>query len=140
MLGRMANRSKQRKAPVKVGEIRRLARWQCTEREAAAELGIKVTTFREMIRIDERAKTAWEEGQQEGRVKIRKAQFSLAEKNPQMAIYLGKVILGQREITSIEMSGRDGAPIQTLDVAKLDQKGRDNLRDVLLKMRVSEKK
>lgn len=103
-------------------------------------LDIKLATFREMIRIDERAKAAWEQGQQEGRVSIRRSQFKLAEKNPQMAIYLGKVVLGQREVTTVEMSGRDGGPINTLDLTKLDASGRKSLREILLAARVSEKK
>lgn len=123
---------------MRVGEIRRLARMQCTEAEAAAVLGIKTKTFVEMIRIDERARTAWEDGRNEGRVKIRKAQFALAERHPQMAIYLGKVVLGQREVTAIEMSGPNGGPIRTLDLEKLDATGRKQLREILLKTRKDE--
>jgi len=111
---------------------------QCTEAEAAAVLGIRASTFREMIRIDERARAAWEEGRQEGRVKIRKAQFALAERHPQMAIYLGKVVLGQREVTAIEMSGPNGGPVSTLDLTKLDGSGRKMLREILLKTRKDE--
>lgn len=134
----MANRSRQRRAPIKVGEIRRLSRMQCTESEAAAVLGIKTKTFLEVIRIDERARAAWEEGRMEGRVRIRKAQFALAERNPQMAIYLGKVVLGQREVTTVEMSGPNGGPISTLDLTKLDGTGRKQLREILLKTRKDE--
>jgi hypothetical protein len=135
----MAKKSRQRRAPVKVGEIRRLSRMQCTEREAAAMLGIKLDTFREMVRIDERAKAAWDEGREQGKVSIRKAQFALAERNPAMAIYLGKVILNQREVTTVEMTGRDGGPIKTLDLGRLDQKGRDAFRELLRTTRVEKK-
>lgn len=103
-------------------------------------LGIRPKTFAEMIRIDGRAKAAWEDGREEGKVSIRRAQFEMAKKNPQMAIYLGKVILGQREITTVEMSGRDGGPIKTLDLTKLDAKGRADLRAILTATRVPEKK
>lgn len=131
---------KQRRAPVRVGEIRRLSRMQCTEREAAAMLGLRPKTFVEMIRIDERAKAAWEDGREEGKVSIRRAQFKMAEKNPQMAIYLGKVVLGQREITTLEMTGRDGGPIKTLDLTRLDAKGRADLREILTKTRLAAEK
>lgn len=139
MLGSMPRRSRQRKAPIRIGEIRRLSSYQCTTQEAAAELGISHKTFLEMIRIDERAKAAWIEGREHGKVKIRKAQFLLAERNPAMAIFLGKAVLGQRDISTLEVSGRDGAPVETIDVGKLDQGERRGLRELLGKIR-SEKK
>lgn len=127
---------KQRRATVRVSEIRRLSMMQCTEREAAAKLGIQLATFREMIRIDRLAKEAWEYGREHGRVALREAQFELAKRYPQMAIFLGKQYLGQTDVQVLEHSGRDGGPIKTLDLTKLDAKGRQDLRDALRKARV----
>lgn len=112
---------------------------QCTEREASAALGIKLATFQEMLRIDQLAREAWEFGREHGKVAIRERQFELAKRYPQMAIFLGKQYLGQTDIQVLEHSGRDGGPIKTLDLTKLDAKGRQDLRDALRKARVDGK-
>lgn len=103
----------------KVSEIRRLARLMTTEQEAAGYFGIPLRTFREMLRIDVKARKAWDEGQQVGKVSIRRKQYRLADKHPNMAIFLGKQYLGQKDITISEISGRDGAPIESIDYKKL---------------------
>ena len=59
----------------------------------------------------------------------------MAEHNPSMAIFLGKQYLGQNEVQQIEMSGRNGGPIKTLDLALLNRGERDGLRTALLKAR-----
>lgn len=128
---------KQRRTTVKLSQIRQLSVLQCTEAEAAAVLGVSVTTFKEMIRIDQKAKKAWEYGREIGRMRIREKQFLLADRHPQMAIWLGKQYLGQSDVQVLEHSGRDGGPIKTLDLAKLDAKGRQGLRDALVKARVA---
>ena len=129
-------KSRQRHAKVRVSAIRALSELQATEEEASASLRLSVKTFREMIRIDARAKAAWEDGRQLGRVSIRRKQFALADRHPQMAIFLGKQYLGQNEISVIEHSGRDGGPIKTLDLTKLDAGERKNLREALIAARV----
>src|SRR5690348_13636914 len=103
-------KSRQRRKTVKVSEIRAVSQLQVSEREAAAFLGITYKTFKEMPRIDASAKEAWEDGRELGRVSIRRAQFMLAQKNPTMAIFLGKQYLGQSEVQVIEHSGRNGEP------------------------------
>jgi len=128
-------KSTQRRSKVRVSAIRMLSQLQCSEAEAAASLGIRLKTFREMLRIDAAAKQAWEEGREIGKVDIRKAQFALAQRHPQMAIYLGKVVLGQREIQVIEHSGPNGGPIKTMDLSKLDGEERSALRSILEKTR-----
>src|SRR4051812_9615874 len=114
----------QRRQKIGLSKIRMLSGLQCSDVEAAAALEISVKTFREMIRIDVRAREAWEQGRERGRVRIRKAQFAIAEGGragaSQMAIFLGKQYLGQTEVQRLEHSGPDGAPIQTLDLSKLD--------------------
>lgn len=132
----MARPRQQRKKIVRISEIRALSELQCSEAEAAAALKISLKTFREMLRIDVKAKEAWEDGRQLGRVSIRRKQFALADRHPQMAIFLGKQYLGQSDVSVVEHSGRDGGPIKTLDLTKLDAEGRAQLRDILTKTRV----
>lgn len=132
----MLAKSRQLRRKIRVSEIRALSELQVSEREAAATLRITLKTFQEMIRVDSRAREAWERGRELGRVSIRRSQFELAKRHPQMAIFLGKQYLGQSEISVIEHSGRDGGPIKTLDLTKLDASGRKALRDVLTTTRV----
>lgn len=121
---------------VKISQIREMSRIQATEAEAASVLGVTLRTFREMLRVDVKAREAWESGRDEGKVSIRRKQFALADRHPQMAIFLGKQYLGQSEVQVVEHSGRDGGPIKTLDLTRLDAKGRADLREILTKARV----
>lgn len=48
-----------------------------------------------------------------GKISLRRAQFQMAKKNPTMAIWMGKQYLGQQDIQTTQLTGRDGAPIET---------------------------
>lgn len=132
--------SRQKKKQISVSKIRMLSELQCTEAEAAASLGLRLKTFKEMIRIDTRAREAWESGRELGKLSIRRSQFRLSTHNATMAIFLGKQYLGQNEVNVLEMSGRNGGPIKTLDLAKLDRAERSGLRQAILKARGPSKK
>ena len=125
-----------RKTVLKVSEIRKLSELQVTDREAAAFFGVHVKTFREMLRIDVAARAAWEDGRELGKIGLRRKQMSLATNSAPMAIFLGKQMLGQTDVSVIEHSGRDGGPIKTLDLTKLNASERSNLRDILKAARV----
>lgn len=116
---------------IRVSEVRRLARLQCTVAEAAAQLGIRPKTFRQIVEKDERIAAAWEDGRQIGRMNIRRKQMRLADYNAQMAIHLGKTYLEQHEVIKQQVSGEGGGPVQYYDVGKLDAKERDKLRSLL---------
>jgi hypothetical protein len=104
---------------------------QCSEAEAAAALKVSLKTFKEMLRIDKRAREAWEQGRELGRVDLRRKQFALAGRYPQMAIFLGKVVLGQKDVQAVEMSGPAGGPIKTLELGNLTAEDRKNFRKIL---------
>lgn len=103
----------------------------CTTSEAAGFFGIMKKTFEEMLRIDEGAKRAWEEGQQKARIGLRRKQMRLADTSAPMAIFLGKQYLGQQDVQVTEVSGRDGAPIQTAELSGLNGDQRKQLRTLL---------
>jgi hypothetical protein len=128
--------SGRRKTILKVSEIRKLSELQVTEREAAAFFSVHVKTFREMLRIDVAARAAWEDGREIGKIGLRRKQIALASTSAPVAIFLGKQWLGQADISVIEHSGRDGGPIKSLDLTKLDSGQRNQLRDVLKAARV----
>lgn len=75
-----------------------LAKIFCSQEEAAAVLGVSRRTFQNFLYEFEVATDAWEDGMQFAKVSLRRKQLSLAERNPAMAIFLGKNYLGQRDI------------------------------------------
>ena len=115
---------------ISLRDVRKLARLQCTREEAAAFLGIRKQTFNALIEANEKVKEAWEQGKQLGKISLRRKQFKLADDSAPMAIFLGKQYLGQREIVTQELSGRDGNPIQ-FDASELTQEERDAMRALI---------
>lgn len=73
-----------------------LAKYMVTEEEIAAEMDVTVETLHSRWNNDTFLECI-KKGQQRGKVSLRRYQFKLAEKSATMAIYLGKVYLGQRE-------------------------------------------
>ena len=71
----------------------KLAAIQCTQQEIASFLGCSVDT----LQRDEIFCGIYKKGQENGKMSLRRMQFKLAEKNPTMAIWLGKQYLGQRD-------------------------------------------
>lgn len=119
-----------RAKPTDPREIEKLGRLQCTEREAAAFLNLRRHEFRELLDADSKLSEAWERGQQVGRISLRRKQFRLAGANASMAIFLGKNLLGQRDVSVHEVTGEDGGPVE-FDASKLSQRQRDELRTLL---------
>lgn len=93
-------------------QINGLARIQCTQREAAAVLGVHVDTFRDFLHAHEKALEAWEDGGETGKASLRRHQYKSAENgNATMQIWLGKQWLDQKDKSLNEVTGADGAPI-----------------------------
>lgn len=92
--------------------INGLARIQCTQREAAAVLGVEERTFHSFLQLHKKARDAWEEGRDQGRASLRRMQYKAAEGgNVTMQIWLGKQLLDQRDKSDGIVSGRDGGPV-----------------------------
>lgn len=93
-----------------IEELEKLAGLQCTRQEIAGWFRIAFNTLRLQLRTDKRAEAAWENGQQMGKVSLRRYQFTLAKKNAAMAIWLGKQMLGQKDISlhgHADVDGKD---------------------------------
>lgn len=78
-----------------LGVIEGLAKIQCTQGEAAAVLGCRRETFNRFIARNVEARDRWENGLASGKASLRRNQFKLSETNAAMAIWLGKLYLGQ---------------------------------------------
>jgi tRNA threonylcarbamoyladenosine modification (KEOPS) complex Cgi121 subunit len=100
---------------------------QCTKLEICAVLGISEDTLTRRIRekgIEGVVNFAdlYEKHSHEGKASLRRAQWKAAHNgNVTMQIWLGKQMLGQRDQIkqSVEITGANGGPVQTLDFSKL---------------------
>jgi len=127
--------AKHRNREVHVDEIERLGRLGCTVAEAADSLEISEKSFKKLLANDVRVSDAWRRGHAHIKVGLRRKQLRLAGNNASMAIFLGKQMLGQRDVVSNEHSGPNGGPIETSDVdmENLSLEERKKLRELLIK-------
>ena len=79
----------------------KLASIMCTMEEIAAMLGCSHDT----LQRNKKFCVLFKKGQQTGKASLRRRQFAMSEKNPTMAIWLGKQYLEQRDKQEVEMSG-----------------------------------
>lgn len=123
---------------VKLSHIKKIAAMQCTQQEAAAFLGVRLHIFKRLLRRNEQVSFVWEQGQQLGKISLRRTQFRHSRTSPQMSIHLGKVYLGQKDVIRNEHTGDDGGPIEMFDVSKMTKAERDDLRRLITRARKSE--
>lgn len=88
-------------------QIRALGKIQATVDEAAAVLRVSRRTLFNFFEANEEAREIFMDGALEGKVSLRRKQFLMADKNPAMAIWLGKQYLGQHDRREVEI-GKPG--------------------------------
>ena len=84
--------------------VEKLANIQCTQEEIANFLELSVRT----LQRDEEFCRIYKKGQDNGKMSLRRIQYKLAEKNPTMAIWLGKQYLRQRDNIEVEHDMQNG--------------------------------
>lgn len=101
--------------------LSRLSKMMCTETELAAFFEVSLETMKRRLKEPD-LREIWERGKEHGKISIRRQQFQHMQlKNSagvQMTIHLSKFHLGQTEKSLIELTGRNGGPIQTVDLSK----------------------
>ncbi len=91
----------------------------CTDEELAAFFGVSARTI-ESRRKQPQFAEVMSRGKAKGRIAVRRQQMKLMESgNAAMGIWLGKQLLGQRDVTPIELSGPSGEPVR-LSLGELD--------------------
>lgn len=83
--------------------VEKLAMIQCTQDEISSFLGISTRTLqkdKEFLRL-------YKKGMDNGKISLRRKQFKIADKNPSMAIFLGKQYLGQTDKVDNSMTFED---------------------------------
>jgi hypothetical protein len=93
-------------------QLEKLASLQCTYPEIAAFFRCTPRTIEKRSK-EPAFKEAIERGKALGRVSVRRAQMRLLEAgNATISIWLGKQLLGQRDVTPIELTGANGSEIR----------------------------
>jgi hypothetical protein len=77
-----------------------------TREEAAAELGVSRPTLWKFLENYPEASDAFEVGQGQGKISLRRIQWKLAKTNAAMAIFLGKQLLGQKDQYGLDHGGK----------------------------------
>lgn len=95
------------------GQFEKLCGLQCTRDEIAAFLDVSHDTLERWCKKTYGVTFAsiFAQKRELGKVSLRRMQFKLAEKNPTMAIFLGKNMLGQTDHVEVV----DNTPIEKLD-------------------------
>lgn len=80
-------------------EFEKLCGMQCTQEEICGWFGFSITTLNRRCREHYKSnfEGVYKKYSQDGKISIRRWQYKHMEKNPAMAMFLGKVVLGQRE-------------------------------------------
>ena len=113
-------------AQIDLGELEKLCSMQCSDDELAAWFGVSVRTIQNRRRQPKFAKVM-HRGKARGCLNVRRAQLRLLEAdNAAMAIWLGKIVLGQRD--TMQITGPNGGPIQTESKPDFSQLSEDELR------------
>ena len=93
-------------------DLEKLCSFQCTDEEIGAFFGVSTRTI-ESRRKQPQFAEVMNRGRAKGRISVRRAQMKLLESgNATMGVWLGKQLLGQRDVTPIEVSGPNGDPVQ----------------------------
>ena len=97
---------------IDIEQLEKLASLQCTDRELAAFFRCTTRTI-EKRRKEPAFKEALERGKAMGQISVRRAQMRLLEAgNATMGIWLGKQLLGQRDVTPVELTGSNGSELK----------------------------
>lgn len=113
-----------KKIQIDYRQVEALGAIMCSKKEIAAVLGCCVDTLDNDPHFSEH----YEIGKEKGKMSLRRMQFELAKKNANMAIWLGKQILGQSD--QLEITAKDMPNIQILsNVPKIEEKKEGDIID-----------
>ena len=97
---------------IDLNELQKLCVLQCTHEEIAAWFNCSVRTIEKYTKEPDFAEVV-ARGRAKGRISVRRAQMKLLESgNATMGVWLGKQLLGQRDVTPVELTGAQGRPLK----------------------------
>jgi hypothetical protein len=96
--------------------VERAASIGCPNDDIAAIVGVSRRTLYEHMESDPAVVEAIERGRSNGRASVRRMQWMKAEAGSDtMLIWVGKVLCGQKDTSSIALTGANGGPVQTVN-------------------------
>ena len=114
-----------------INQITGMAAIFCTKSEVCAVLRVSRPTLDRFFADNPEVLAAYEDGFGAGQMSLRRKQFKLADKNAAMAIFLGKNVLGQSDKQELQHTGKDGGPIQYVDLTTVSDDDLKRLEHVL---------
>ena len=82
--------------------VEKLASLMCTQEEIGSFMDVSVRT----LQRDAEFCRVYKKGLDKGKISLRRKQFNMSERNPAMAIWLGKQYLGQSDQQKITHDGK----------------------------------
>jgi hypothetical protein len=131
-------RCKAGRKPVQIDltELEKLCSLHCTDEELADWFGVSTRTIENRRKRPEFAQ-AMQRGRSKGRISVRRAQMKLLESgNGTMGVWLGKQLLGQRDVITSEHVGSGGGPLQVAmkpDLTRFSNEELQQLRSLAVK-------
>ena len=111
-------------ATIDTDTLERLAGLACTVEEAAAVLKVSKRTLLRRLE-NPKYKRIWEEGLAKANVSLRRRQWAVAMSDSASAVtmllHLSKHRLGQNDKSIVEMTGKNGGPIQLQELAGMSR-------------------
>jgi hypothetical protein len=136
----MARRSRAGRKAIEIDleQLEKLCSLNCTDQEVADWFGVSTRTIESRRKRPEFA-DAMRRGRSKGRISVRRAQMKMLESgNGTMGVWLGKQLLGQRDVVTTEHIGKGGGPIQIAvkpDFSSLNDEELQQLRTLAGKTR-----
>lgn len=116
---------KQKQSKISKTQFEKLCEIQCTEEEICAVIGVTDKTLASWCNstYGKKFSEVFKEKRKNGKASLRRNQWALAEKNPTMAIWLGKQYLGQKD--NIEVGHKDLSKVEEL-LNKIDKEANND--------------
>jgi len=117
-------------------ELEKLCALHCTDQEIADWFGVSTRTIESQRKRPEFAQVM-SRGRSRGRISVRRAQMKLLESGSgTMGVWLGKQLLGQRDVITNQHVGSGGGPIELAmkpDLSRFTDEELQQLRELALK-------
>ena len=98
--------------PIDLGQLENLTLLGCTDQEIAGFFTVSTRTIEQRRKKQPEFAEAMTRGRSKCQIAVRRSQMKWMDKDPKMSIWLGKQLLGQRDVLPIELSGPDGKQLK----------------------------
>jgi hypothetical protein len=120
-------------ADIDLKHFEKLCSYHFTVEEMAAAMKVSKRTLLRKLKVDP-FKTLWEDGKANGRQLVKRRGFALMEMDNsagvQAWIHQTKMICGYSDKQAVELTGKNGGPVQTIDLSKLTNDQIDQLERI----------